>query len=84
MPEDADLFWTLNEFCTRLDLIERRTAKILAVVPSKKRGARTVYPVRLACAAIYSELNGLDYKNLCPNCLRPMPDVQPDQPPDDW
>jgi hypothetical protein len=68
---ETELFWTLNEFCTRLDLNERRTAKVLAVVPSRKRGGRTEYDFRLGSAAIYAELNGLDYRNICPHCLTP-------------
>lgn len=69
----SELFWTLTEFCARLSLNERRTAKVLAFVPSRKRGNRTEYDFRLGSAAIYAELNGLDYKNICPHCLMPQP-----------
>lgn len=70
------MFWTLSEFCARLNLNERRTAKVLAFVPSRKRGNLTEYDLRLGSAAIYAELNGLNYKNICQCCL--MPQQTPD------
>ena len=68
----TELWWTLSEFCTRLDLNERRTAKVLSCVPNRKRGNRVEYDLRLGSAAIYAELNGLDYRNICPCCLTPQ------------
>jgi hypothetical protein len=76
----APIFWTLAEFCTQLDLNERRTAKVLAVVPSRKRGNRTEYDFRLGAAAIYAEKYGLDYRHICPHCLNPMQVGTPAEP----
>ena len=70
MPAEQ-IFWTVTEFCRRLDLNERRTAKVLATVPSRKRGARTEYDLRIGTAAIYAELAGEDYTTICPTCLKP-------------
>ena len=69
-----ELFYTLAEFCTRLALNERRTAKVLALVPSRQRGGRTEYDFRLGTALIYADLSGIDPRTICPTCLRPGSD----------
>lgn len=71
---DDQIFWTLAEFCSRLNLNERRTAKALALAPSRQRGGRTEYDVRLGSAMIYAELRGFDPRTICPCCLRPGSD----------
>ena len=71
---NEQIFYTLAEFCARLGLNERRTAKVLALVPSRQRGGRIEYDVRLGSAMIYADLRGLDPATVCPTCLRPGSD----------
>lgn len=73
MPEQ--IWWTLHEFCTRLDLNERRTAKVLAYAPQRQRGKRTEFDFRLGTAMIYADLAGADYRAICPTCLQVRPDL---------
>ena len=74
------IFWTLTEFCTRLDLNERRTAKVLACVPSRRRGHLIEYDCAIGAAAIYAEKYGFDYRHICPHCLQPRRYALPDEP----
>ena len=68
---NEQVFFTVAEFCSRLGLNERRTSKVLALVPSRQRGLRTEYDFRLGSALIYADLNGIDPRSICPTCLRP-------------
>lgn len=67
------IWWTLAEFCTRLDLNERRTAKVLSFAPSRQRGKRVEYDFRLGARMIYADLAGEDYRAICPTCLQLRP-----------
>lgn len=67
------IWWTLAEFCTWLDLNERRTAKVLAFAPARQRGKRTEYDLRIGTAMIYADLAGHDFRRICPTCLQIQP-----------
>lgn len=67
------IWWTLQEFCTRLSLNQQRTAKVLVRAPSRMRGKRVEYDLRIASAMIFRELHGIDWEHLCHTCLQPLP-----------
>lgn len=73
------LFWTVAEFSAKLGMNERKVAKVLATVPSRKRGARTEYDVAHGMSALFAERHGYDPASICPTCLMPRAWLPPGQ-----